>query len=218
MRSPKDTFLEAIAVRATHDQDMRAMLREMGIDPTGSLEEVSARLRDLDGDTIRELRTANADLEARTGRRADLYYGLNYLAEQRWAELMHPLKEQAKAMEKDIKAARDALQSNNNDRFETLHEKIEAMSTEIIHGSRDSRGEVRRDLRRHLSKEGADLDSEARKIMVDQVSNMLAVPKDVRAAMVISDRLIEERAALERKRERELSPQATPRITPSPMR
>jgi len=40
----------------------------------------------------------------------------------------------------------------------------------------------------------------------------------VRAAMVISDRLIEERAALERKRERELSPQATPRITPSPMR
>tara|TARA_R110000737_G_scaffold127218_3_gene159759 strand:- start:18735 stop:19400 length:666 start_codon:yes stop_codon:yes gene_type:complete len=220
MAKKKDEFLDAVTARAMHDLDMRRVLRESGIDPSGSAKELRSRLDSLSLDQRTELQERSTLLEEASGRPNDLYYALGELASVSWAERTKGLQDQAEALlTNEMEHARSALSANDVDRFDKIRSEVESVSEAVMAGDRDARRDVRKELRSYFQDQGISIPTERRRIIVDQISDMLPLSPEIAQVRQAPAMLTQARMDHDRRMEamREQTPanemKATPTLT-----
>jgi uncharacterized protein YicC (UPF0701 family) len=213
MKTPAQAKLDAIAARALHDPEMRAILS----DEFDVIEADTAALRDaLDAIPPRKrerLFERSEELEQTSGRTNALYAELSHFAQRRWRELIREPNERATAFKEEMEPARQAVAARNADLYEHYRTRFTEQGKEVSEAVAEARNELRRDIRRMIAEKSPGIDTQTRAPLVDHLTRAAPVPAAVADAMGAARQLeaFKARQDLLHEQNRHLGRQSAPR-------
>lgn len=208
-----------VAMRASHDEDMRRILRKEGIDLSAHAQPVEIQLGHVAADQRQRIEEAVGELERDSGRPMDTYDRILVRAEHEWKKDQDKLgRDASKKVQGQLADAQSALANGREDRFELIQQ--EAHQDAKIQDARFQERQL--DIRNGLSGEIAKVDpgisSEARMALATITAEMRPVPKPVLELDQLPKQLEEAKRTHERQAELQNRQDRRPDAAPTPGR